>query len=195
MRDEYKTIVDWVKEGSTVIDLGCGDGELLELLRKNKKIERSVGIDKSIDNYEKSRERGNATFYGFIDEEHFLSKYKVTYFRYDYAICNVTLQMVEHPEVLLKEMFRISKYQIISFPNFAKWQNRLELLFKGRMPQWMLCGYKWYDTGHIHQLSVKDFENFLKPYLEKNIIKRHFLPNYPLHNLTAHTAIYLIGEK
>ena len=65
--------------------------------------------------------------------------------------------MVMYPEVLLNEMKRISKYQIVSFPNFAHYKNRLDLLFKGKMPKPMLFGYKWYNTGHIHQLSIKDF--------------------------------------
>ena len=181
LREEYKIIVDWVKEGSTVIDLGCGDGELLQLLR-GKNV-RGIGIDNDFQHVESCKKKGLEVYNCEIDEGDLSFND-----RYDYAICNVTLQMVEYPEVLLKEMFRISKYQIISFPNFAKWQNRLELLFKGRMPRWMLCGYNWYDTGHIHQLSIKDFEDYIK---DKTIIKKHFLPNRPFPNLLTHTAVYL----
>ena len=173
MRNEYPIIVDWVKERSTVIDLGCGDGSLLTYLDIYKNIIGGTGLDKIDGQYIDVKE----TYWMFEDN----------YF--DYAICNVTLQMVEHPKVLLDEMFRISKNQIISFPNFAKWQNRLELLFKGRMPQWMLCGYKWYSTGQLHQLSIKDFEEYIK---DKEIVKKKFLPNRILPNLTAHTAIYWI---
>jgi methionine biosynthesis protein MetW len=84
--------------------------------------------------------------------------------QFDYAICNVTIQMVMYPEVLLSEMKRISHYQIISFPNFANWRNRLDLLLKGRMPKPMLFGYDWYNTGHIHQLSLKDFLDLAEKY-------------------------------
>jgi methionine biosynthesis protein MetW len=76
---------------------------------------------------------------------------------FDYAICNVTLQMVMYPEVTLREMKRIAQCQIISFPNFAFLLNRLELLLLGRMPRRMLSGYSWYNTGHIHQFSIRDF--------------------------------------
>jgi methionine biosynthesis protein MetW len=78
-----------------------------------------------------------------------------------YAVCNVTIQMVMYPEILLREMKRVSRYQIISFPNFAFWKNRIELLLKGRMPKRMLFGYSWYSTGHIHQLSINDFLQLL----------------------------------
>lgn len=165
MRPEYEIIVDWVKEDSTVIDLGCGDGALLGQL--GYKCRGGIGLDK---------------IYGqYIDKKETYDKYKDKQF--DYAICNVTLQMVENPSILLAEMSRISKYQIISFPNFAKWQNRLELLFKGRMPRWMLCGYNWYDTGHTHQLSIKDFEL----YTDWTILKK--LPKRP--DFLIHTVIYL----
>ena len=178
MRDEHPIIYDWVKDGSTIIDLGCGDGDLLNTLRIHRFC-LGLGIDKD------AEFNGNIR-YGLIDRKETYEIYEDNEF--DYAICNVTLQMVGSPEILLDEMFRISKYQIISFPNFAKWQNRLELLFKGRMPKWMLCGYKWYDTEHLHQLSIKDFEDYIK---DRTIIKKHFLPNRPFPNLTAHTAIYL----
>jgi len=176
LRDEYPIIVDWVPEGSTVIDLGCGDGELLWLLRK--KTVKRFGLDKI-------HQMGDSVSFGIIDD-------KITYNQiadksYDFAICNVTLQMVEHPEILLKEMFRISKNQIISFPNFANYRNRLELLFRGRMPQHALSGYKWFNTGHIHQLSIKDFELYIK---DKEIVKKRFLPRRILPNLLTNVAIY-----
>ena len=83
---------------------------------------------------------------------------------FDYAICNVTLQMVMFPELLLKEMKRISHYQVISFPNFAFWRNRYDLFFNGRMPHPMLFGYTWYSTGHIHQFSINDFKETSKQF-------------------------------
>ena len=167
MRPEYKTIIDWVEKGSNVIDLGCGDYELLRLLDVS-----GEGMDKRYGSLIDKKEN-----YANIKDKQF-----------DYAICNATLQMVEYPEVLLSEMKRISKKQIISFPNFAKWNNRLELLFKGRMPRRMLCGYEWYSTGHLHQLSIKDFISYVG---KDKILRKEFLPNRPFPNLTAHTAIYL----
>jgi methionine biosynthesis protein MetW len=95
-----------------------------------------------------------------------------------------------YPEVLLSEMKRISKYQIVSFPNFAHYKNRLDLLIKGRMPKPMMFGYKWYNTGHIHQLSIKDFRELVQDvgglrvlhineFLPSNRIKRIIIKKYP----------------
>ena len=187
MREEYPIIVDWIKEGSTVIDLGCGKGELLEMLMEGKAI-KELGIDWSRENIRMCKYYQIKANRSRIDRKNLYMTMKDN--QYDYSICNVTLQMVEHPEVLLREMFRISKYQIISFPNFAKWNNRLELLFKGRMPKHMLSGYEWYNTRHIHQLSLKDFEEYIKD--KARILKRKCLPDLPFKNLTTHTAIYLL---
>ena len=109
--------------------------------------------------------------------------------------------MVMYPEILLTEMHRISKYQIVTFPNFAFVLNRLELLLKGRMPKTMIPGYDWYSTGHIHQLSIHDFQEFCRTNKIKVIQEEHIFPDslfgstkvvlkkYP--NLFASTAIFL----
>lgn len=150
-REEYKLICEFVEPNSKVIDLGCGNGSLIEKLIKEKNI-TCEGIELSESGVEVCKAKGLKVLKGKIDE-----KLPFADNSFDYSICNVTIQMVMYPEILLSEMKRISKYQIISFPNFAYYKNRLDLLFKGRMPKPMLFGYKWYSTGHIHQLSIKDF--------------------------------------
>lgn len=150
-RKEYKTIIDLVRQHSTVIDLGCGNGALLHRLIDQKGVS-AEGIDISPSGVEACRQRGIKASVNTIDT--------VLPFQdntFDYAICNVTIQMVMYPEILLKEMKRIARYQIVSFPNFAFWKNRLDLMFSGRMPRKMLFDYTWYSTGHIHQLSFVDF--------------------------------------
>jgi len=82
------------------------------------------------------------------------------------------MQMVMYPEILLKEMKRISKYQVISFPNFAYYKNRLDLLLNGRMPKPLLPGHSWYDTGHIHQFSIKDFSELINFIGDLKIVER-----------------------
>ncbi len=122
---------------------------------------------------------------------------------FDYAICNVTIQMVMYPEILLSEMKRVAKHQIISFPNFAFYKNRIDLLLNGRMPQNGLFGYQWFDTGHIHQLSIRDFELLVErvgglEILEKrsvesgNSVKNFLIKSFP--NLFEQIPVFLLRK-
>jgi methionine biosynthesis protein MetW len=154
-RVEYPIITDMVERNSKVIDLGCGNGSLLEKLIREKNVD-AQGVEISKSGVEACLKKGLKVTEGKIDEQLPFADDS-----FDYAICNVTIQMVMYPEIVLKEMKRIAKYQIVSFPNFAYWKNRIDLLFNGRMPQPMLFGYSWYSTGHIHQFSVKDFLRLL----------------------------------
>lgn len=158
-RAEYSSIESWIPEKSTVIDFGCGDGSLLKLLNTQKNIS-SLGYEISKSGVEACRKKEIPVTCARIDIAHPELKDK----SFDYAICNVTLQMVEFPEILLNEMARVATHQIISFPNFAYYKNRLDMLIHGRMPHPMLFGYKWFSTGHIHQLSIRDF----REYIQKN---------------------------
>ena len=158
-RGEFNKINEWVYDNAKIIDLGCGNGSLIKYLQDKKGAE-GKGVEISQSGVDFCKKNGLNVKYGEIDK-------KETYFEYveekfDYAICNVSLQMVMYPEVLLNEMARISKFQIISFPNFAYFENRLDLLFNGVMPRPMLHKYKWYNTGHIHQLSNRDFKTYCK---------------------------------
>jgi methionine biosynthesis protein MetW len=156
IRGEYEYISSLIPSGSSVIDLGCGNGSLLKKLIDEKNV-KGQGIEVSPTGVEACLKKGLKVLQGKIDE-------KLTFNddSFDYAVCNVTIQMVMYPEILLKEMKRISKYQIISFPNFAFYKNRIDLLFNGRMPKPMLFHYEWYNTGHIHQFSIKDFYQLIK---------------------------------
>lgn len=197
-REEFEIIYDLILFGSKVLDLGCGDGTLLSMLN-GKKI-HGEGIDSSSSGVEATRKKGIKAKQGRIDST---LSYKDNQF--DYAICNVTLQMVMYPEILIKEMCRIARYQIISFPNFAFFLNRLDLLINGRMPRVMIPGYKWFSTGHIHQFSVADFKDFCNmnniQILKSNYIfpKRIiFVPQIilrPFPNMFASTAIFLTKRK
>jgi methionine biosynthesis protein MetW len=153
VRPEYLYIENWITDGAMIIDLGCGNGSLLASLKSKKKVSE-LGIEIAESGVASCLRKGINARIGRIDVE----LKDIPNDSFDFAICNVTLQMVTYPEVTLKEMKRISKYQIISFPNFAYLFNRLELLFKGRMPRRLLGGYDWYNTGHIHQFSIKDFK-------------------------------------
>ncbi len=153
VRPEYKYIESWIRDGSSVVDLGCGDGALLRLL-KREKIIREFGIEVAESGVKICRKHGLQVRAGRID----VPLTDLADQSFDVAVCNVTLQMVVKPEILLQEMKRIARFQIISLPNFAFLLQRLDLLFTGRMPRKLLYGYSWYSTGHIHQLSIKDFK-------------------------------------
>jgi len=153
-RAEYPYIIDFVKPGSCVIDLGCGDGTLLERLVKEKQV-IAKGFESSQSGVKACRKKGLDVELRPIDKHK--SYGDIPDVSFDYAVCNVTIQMVMYPEVLLEEMKRVARYQIVSFPNFAYFLNRKELLLNGRMPRTTLGGYSWYSTGHIHQPSISDF--------------------------------------
>lgn len=197
-REEYSLIAKWVKDNSKVIDLGCGDGSLLKMLQ-NLKRAKAEGIEISQSGVESCLNKGVKAKQGRIDEE---LSYKDNQF--DTAICNVTIQMVEYPEVLLSEMIRISKNQIVTFPNFAFVLNRLDMLLRGRMPKVMIPGYEWYSTGHVHQLSINDFKEFCVENNINIIDAQHIFPRQiyflkdtfmkPFPNLFASTAVFFLGE-
>lgn len=155
-RAEYEVVLRLVQPGTRVIDLGCGNGTLLALLEQQKKV-IGTGVELSASGVEACRKKGLNVIRGRIDQEMQFPDNS-----FDYAVCNVTVQMLMYPEILLREMRRIAKRQIVSFPNFANWKNRLDLLLHGRMPLPMLFGYAWYNTGHVHQLSVRDFYELLR---------------------------------
>ncbi|OGU74879.1 MAG: hypothetical protein A2V93_04310 [Ignavibacteria bacterium RBG_16_34_14] len=196
-REEYKYIIDFIKPNSKVIDLGCGNGTLMKKL-VNEKHAGVYGIDVSESAIEICRKKGLKADKGEIDKP-----LKVEDDSFDYSVCNVTMQMVMYPEVLLKEMKRISKYQIISFPNFAFYKNRIDLFFNGRMPKPMLPNHTWFNTGHIHQFSIKDFYELVnyvsglkiidrKDVTSKNSVQKFFTGNFP--NLFSGIPIFLLTK-
>lgn len=198
-RAEYPVIVDMVRPGSTVVDFGCGDGSLLYLLTTHKNVS-GLGYDISESGIAACRRKGLRAFCTAIDQIH----KELQDDQFDYAVCNATIQMVMYPEVLFREMVRVARRQIVSFPNFAHFRNRLDMLLCGRMPQVMLFGYTWYSTGHIHQLSLSDFEQLIKevgkvkvidrrrPPLPQSLLKRCLCRTFP--NLFEATPIYLLEK-
>ena len=152
----YSIITDMVESEATVLDLGCGDGTLMKML-KDKGVFVS-GIDISEDNIVKCLEKGLPVIQGDIDEG--LHEYPEK--SYDYVILNQTLQSTEKPDYVIKEMLRVGKKIVVSFPNFAYWRVRFYLLFNGKMPKSKILPFEWFDTPNIHLLTIKDFYEFAK---------------------------------
>lgn len=193
-RPEYPYIENWITEKARVIDLGCGNGALLQSIRKSKNI-IDAGIEISTTGVDICKKYGLQVSQGRIDVK--LSQ--IPNDSFDFAVCNVTIQMVMNPEIVLQEMKRIARFQIVSFPNFAFLWQRLDLLFTGRMPRRLLYGYDWYNTGHIHQLSINDFnrtarDSGLRVRESVYFIGRHKLPAPLWPNLLATEAILLLEK-
>ena len=162
MHVNYDIITNLVKENSMVLDLGSGDGTLLKLLKAKKNV-KAKGIEINQNSVILSIQNGVSTIQGNIDEG--LKQFNNQ--EYDYAILNSTLQSTEKPDFVIKEMLRVGKKVVISFPNFGYWKLRFYLLFKGKMPKTKRLPFEWYDTPNIHLLTINDFFEFAK----KNNIK------------------------
>lgn len=152
---DYDEIVKLVPAGSSVLDLGCGDGELLHRLIAAKQV-RGRGVDIQESMIIESISKGISVFQGDLDEG--LRDYATG--SYEYVILNQTLQATHRPLLVLKEMLRVGKRAIVSFPNFGYFRVRLQFLFSGRMPVTRDLPYNWYDTPNIHLCTRKDFVDY-----------------------------------
>jgi len=148
----YDEIVRIVETGSKVLDLGCGDGELLHRLIKERRVlGRGVEIEEEM--ILQCIAKGISVFQGNLDEG--LKDYGTK--SYDYVVLNETLQVIRNPIMVLEEMLRVGKRAIVSFPNFGYWLTRTQLLVRGRMPVSRHLPYQWYNTPNIHLCTRNDF--------------------------------------
>ena len=152
---DYDEIVKLVEPGSSVLDLGCGDGELLHRLIATKQV-RGRGVELQESMIIESISKGISVFQGDLDEG--LRDYASG--SYDYAILNQTLQVTHRPMLVLGEMLRVGRRVIVSFPNFGYYRVRLQFLLTGRMPVTRDLPYMWYDTPNIHLCTRKDFIDY-----------------------------------
>jgi len=154
-RLDYQLIIDLVSPGSRVLDLGCGNGELLALLRKEKKI-RGVGIEIDEQAIYQCVEKGLTVVHGDIDNE--LCDYADK--RFDHVILYESLQQVLHPEKVILEALRVGKNVIVGIPNFCHFYARYQICFRGKVPVTDELPHQWYDTPNLRFLSLKDFRIF-----------------------------------
>lgn len=149
---EHRLIAEMVSPGSRVLDLGCGDGALLSRLREEKDA-TGFGIDIDVGNVIHVIDRGHDVFQGDLDQ----GLAVIPDNSYEYAILSSTLQVVKRPRQVLRELVRVAREGIVTFPNFANWQNRLCIGFHGRMPKSDVLPFEWYDSPNIHLASRDDF--------------------------------------
>jgi methionine biosynthesis protein MetW len=157
MRFDLHIIASWIEPGSKVLDLGCGEGDLLHFLKTDKQVS-GTGIECVEAKVAQSVERGLSVLQGDINEE--VLDYPDNTF--DYVILSLTLQQVYEPAKLIQSLLRIGKRGIVSFPNFSHWGIRLQLLLTGYAPITKQLPYEWYDTPNIRVITMRDFRKFSK---------------------------------
>ena len=196
MKQEFKIISDLIEKNTRVLDVGCGDGILMEYLKYNKEIDiRGIEIFK--DNVQKCLSKGLIVIEG--DAEKDLLQFPDGSF--DFVILSQTLQAFLNPEIVIKELLRVGKKAIVTIPNFGFWKVRLHLLIKGTMPITKNLPDEWYNTPNLHMCTIKDFYNFCenrKIILDKSLalhkekISSINKLNLNIKNLSAELGIFLI---
>ncbi len=193
LRPDLAIISEWISSGSRVLDLGCGDGTLLEHLRQQRQVD-GYGLEIAPENIVACIDRGvnviqtdlDAGISDFFDENSF-----------DYVVMTQTLQAMYYPDQLLKEMLRVGREGIVTFPNFGHWRARAQLALGGRMPVSTALPNQWYNTPNIHLCTLRDFEALCVRLgiriLQRSVVDhahRYRLGGKLLPNLLGEIAIY-----
>ena len=196
MKQEFKIISNLINENTRVLDVGCGDGTLMEYLKNSRKIDIR-GIEISKNNVQKCLSKGLTVIEG--DAEKDLLQFPDGSF--DFVILSQTLQAFLTPEIVIKELLRVGKKAVVTIPNFGFWKVRLHLLLKGTMPITKNLPDEWYNTPNLHMCTLKDFYNFCENRnikLDQSIaLKNEKIStvnklNLNIKNLSAELGIFLI---
>ena len=197
-RADRDLITEIVPGGSQVLDLGCGDGSLLIRLIEKKGV-MGCGIDIDEHNLIKCVERGLSVSQDDLDDGlgDFLDG------SYDYVILNQTLQGINKPGKIIKEMLRVGRFGIVGFPNFGYWFLRMNLLFRGRMPKSDMLPFEWYNTPNIHRLTILDFKDYCKAENISIIREEYFIAGkwrdsstwQPYANFLAQNGMFVIKAQ
>jgi len=189
---EHKIIMEWINQGSSILDLGCGDGELLALLINGKQV-RAQGIELNETAIRQCVVKGLSVFQEDIDTG--LSEYAEKSF--DYVILNQTFQQVKKPDFVLKEALRVGRKTIIGFPNFVNSSARFQIFFKGKVPVTKSLPYEWYDTPNLHFLGIADFIEYCekrKIHIEDSAFVTKTKKVKLLPNLRAEIGLFLLSS-
>ena len=191
-RADFAAIAGWIRMGSTVLDLGCGDGALLRYLRDTR---RTAGYGVEIDDDGVLACVKNGVSVVQSDLERGLSGFEDSSF--DYVVLSQTLQAMKNSETIIREMLRVGREGIVTFPNFGYWKNRLEVL-RGRMPISENLPFEWFNTPNVRLCTVADFEHFCEErgirIVERKVLTRG-KPVNVMPNLLGALAVYHFGNR
>ena len=199
IRFDLEIIAGMISKKSKVLDIGCGSGDLLQHLKINKHVE-GRGLEILQSDVSKALTKGISVMQGNAEND--LAYYPDNSF--DYAILSQTLQATKNPDEIMRQMLRIAKFAIISFPNFAHYKNRFYLGLKGKMPVSKTIPYQWYDTPNIHFCSIKDFEELCvkmkftvknRAYLTNSRKLDNFIGNKIFANFFAEYGLFMITKS
>jgi methionine biosynthesis protein MetW len=187
-RKDFDIISEWIKPNSRILDLGCGDGSLLKLLNEKRNV-TGYGIDNSMEKIIKSFDNGINIINTNINEnlKYFSSN------KFNYVVLAQSLQVVDNPVSLIKEMLRVGNEAIISFPNMGYWKSRAYLLLKGEMPVTDNLPYSWHSTPNIHLCTINDFKKMC--YKNKFQIVDEVINNSKGLNITTSSMSNLFGTS
>ncbi len=198
-REDFRAILGLVKPGARVLDIGCGEGALLELLGHQKQVD-GRGLEIQPANVALCLARGLAVVQG--DADHDLDDFPTRAF--DYAILSQTLQTVRQPRHVLSELLRVAERAIVSFPNFGHWRVRWSLMIRGRMPMTGALPQAWWETENIHLCTLRDFTQLCEALdlsieacaaLADGKPARAIDPMRAIENWRAEQALFLLSRK